>query len=88
VIFVLIIYGIEYLSMKSRRTRKFFAGQPTVIIENGKILEENMRKMRYMLNYMNQQLRETSIYGLDEVLVALIEPNGTLYIQRLYHPTN
>jgi uncharacterized membrane protein YcaP (DUF421 family) len=47
-----------------------------------------MRKMRYTLDYMNQQLRETSIYGLDEVLVALIEPNGTLYIQRLYHPTN
>ncbi|KMJ56319.1 membrane protein [Bacillus sp. LL01] len=78
VIFVLIIYVIEYISMKNRRVRKFFAGHPTVIIENGKILEGNMRKMRYTLDYMNQQLRENNIYDVDEVLVAMIEPNGTL----------
>ncbi|MEC2073527.1 DUF421 domain-containing protein [Alkalihalophilus marmarensis] len=78
VMFVLIIYIVEYTAMKNRKARKFFAGDPTVIIENGKLLEGNMRKMHYTLDYMNQQLREINIFDVGEVLIAMVEPNGTL----------
>ncbi|PAM96727.1 hypothetical protein B4N84_00775, partial [Flavobacterium sp. IR1] len=69
VMFVLIIYIVEYTAMKNRKARKFFAGDPTVIIENGKLLEGNMRKMHYTLDYMNQQLREINIFDVGEVLI-------------------
>jgi uncharacterized membrane protein YcaP (DUF421 family) len=43
-IFVLLIYLSAFLSLKSKRARKYVAGDPTVVIENGKILEHNMKK--------------------------------------------
>ncbi|WP_102691470.1 DUF421 domain-containing protein [Rummeliibacillus pycnus] len=59
-----------------------FAGDPTIVIENGQILEKNMNKMRYTLDYLNQQLREKDIFNIDEVLFAIIETNGTLTVLR------
>ncbi|GED04388.1 DUF421 domain-containing protein [Bacillus atrophaeus] len=82
VFFVLTIFLISFLSIKNRRLRKFFAGDPTVLIQNGKILESNMRNMRYTLDYLNQQLREKEIFNIEEVLFAILETNGKLTILR------
>lgn len=79
-IFTLIIFLTAYISMKSRKARKFLAGDPTVIIQEGKILEKNMRKMRYTLDYLNQQLREKDVFEIEEVSYAMVEPNGTLTV--------
>lgn len=80
VMFVLIIFAIALLSTKNRTLRKFFAGDPTIVIENGKILEKNMKKMRYTLDYLNQQLREKDVFNIEEVLFAIIETNGELTV--------
>src|SRR4051794_18893667 len=74
--FTLVVFLIAFISLKNRKARKFFAGDPTVVIENGKILEHNMRKMRYTLDYLNQQLREKDVFNVNEVLFAIIEING------------
>jgi uncharacterized membrane protein YcaP (DUF421 family) len=79
-IFVAIFFFIEWISLKSRKARKFFAGDPTIVIQNGKILEHNMRKMRYALDYLNQQLREKDVFDIEEVLYAIVEINGTLTV--------
>lgn len=79
-IFTLIIFLTAYISMKSRKARKFLAGDPTVIIQDGNILEKNMRKMRYTLDYLNQQLREKDVFEIEEVSYAMVEPNGTLTV--------
>lgn len=81
-IFVLTIFLISFLAIKNRKLRKFFAGDPTVLIQNGKILESNMRKMRYTLDYLNQQLREKEIFNIEEVLFAILETNGQLTVLR------
>ncbi|WP_411334213.1 DUF421 domain-containing protein [Metabacillus indicus] len=78
--FVMIIFFIAVFSLKSRKNRKFFAGDPTVVIQNGKILEHNMKKMRYTLDYLNQQLREKDVFDIQEVLYAILEINGTLTV--------
>ncbi|MFG6495051.1 DUF421 domain-containing protein [Fictibacillus sp. UD] len=81
-IFVVLIYLSAFLSLKSKRARKFVAGDPTVVIENGKILEHNMKKMRYTLDYLNQQLRQKDIFSVDEVDYALVENNGLLSVKK------
>lgn len=53
-----------------------------MLIQNGKILESNMRKMRYTLDYLNQQLREKEIFNIEEVLFAILETNGQLTVLR------
>lgn len=82
VMYVTAIFTIAFISLKSRKYRRFFAGDPTIVIENGQILEKNMNKMRYTLDYLNQQLREKDIFNIDEVLFAIIETNGTLTVLR------
>jgi uncharacterized membrane protein YcaP (DUF421 family) len=79
-ILVGITFLIAYISLKSKKARKFFAGDPTVVIQNGKILEHNMRKMRYTLDYLNQELREKNVFDIEEVLFAILEINGTLTV--------
>ena len=80
VIYVIIIFTIALISLKSRKGRKFLAGDPTIVIQNGKILEKNMNKMRYTLDYLNQQLREKDVFNIEEVLFAIVETNGTLTV--------
>lgn len=76
-IFVLTIFLISFLSIKNRKLRKFFAGDPTVLIQNGKILESNMRKMRYTLEYLNQQLREKDISILKKFCMRSLRRMGS-----------
>lgn len=80
VTFAAVTFFIAYISLKSQKARKIFAGDPTVVIQNGKILENNMRKMRYTLDYLNQELREKNVFNIEEVLFAILEVNGTLTI--------
>ncbi|MFE4145254.1 DUF421 domain-containing protein [Peribacillus sp. YIM B13472] len=79
-IYIAIIFLIALISLKNRKGRKFLAGDPTIVMQNGKILERNMNKMRYTLDYLNQQLRERDIFNIEEVLFAIVETNGTLTV--------
>lgn len=81
-IFVFLIYLSAFISLKSKKARKLVAGDPTVVIENGKILEHNMKKMRYTLDYLNQQLRQKDIFSIDQVQYALVENNGLLSVKK------
>lgn len=77
-----IAFLLMILSLKNRTLRKWFSGQPTVIIQNGKILEENMRKLKLSLDTLNQELRERNIYNIEEVQFAVLELNGEISILR------
>ncbi|MFV8828896.1 DUF421 domain-containing protein [Alkalihalobacterium sp. APHAB7] len=79
-IFVFVSLITAYISMKNRKARRLFAGDPIVLVQNGKILEGNMRKMRYTIDYLNQQMREKDVFNIEEVLFAIIEPNGNLTV--------
>lgn len=87
-IFVFVILATAYLSLCNQKARKLFAGDPTVVIENGKILEHNMRKMRYTIDYLSQQLREKEVFKIEEVLYAIIETNGTLTVLKKHQFRN
>ncbi|MCM2979908.1 YdfS [Niallia circulans] len=79
-IYVIVIFLIAILSLKNRKARKFLAGDPTIVIQNGKVLEKNMNKMRYTIDYLNQQLREKDVFNVEEVLFAIIETNGSMTV--------
>ncbi|MCG7345822.1 DUF421 domain-containing protein [Sporosarcina sp. ACRSL] len=79
-IYVAVIYLLAFISLKNKKGRKLFAGDPTIVIQNGKILEGNMKRMRYTLDYLNQQLREKDVFNIEEVLFAIVETNGTLTV--------
>lgn len=72
--------GIDLLTTKSRYAAKCIEGEPTIIIMNGKILENNMRKLRYNATNLLQQLRTKDIFDLSEVHYAILEANGELTV--------
>ena len=79
-LFALLTLGAAYLSLKSRPARKLLEGEPTIVVHNGKILEQNMAKMRYNLDDLLMQLRAKSVFDLSDVEYAVSEPSGELSI--------
>jgi uncharacterized membrane protein YcaP (DUF421 family) len=77
---VVIYYLLTITSFKSRLLRKWISGEPIVMIEKGKILESNMRKIKYSLDDLNRQLRELGIFDIEEVEYALLEVSGNLSV--------
>lgn len=72
--------AIDFLTTKSRYAAKCIEGEPTIIVMNGKILEDNMRKLRYNATDLQQQLRCKDVFDLTEVQFAVLEPNGELSV--------
>ena len=77
---VVLFYLFLSLSSRSRNMRKWLSGRPTVLIEKGKLLEENMKKVKFSIDDLNQFLREKDIFNIFEVEYALLEVSGELSI--------
>ncbi len=81
-IFTLIIMEIllSQLSLKSKKFRRIMTGKPNVIIHNGKILKEEMEKIRFNTDDLNEQLRIQGYTGIENINYAILETNGQLSI--------
>lgn len=77
----LILMLFSYLSLKYKPLRKILDGEPTILIKNGKILEDTMRKLNYSFDYLVQQLRQKNVFDIAKVEFAILEPSGELSIQ-------
>jgi uncharacterized membrane protein YcaP (DUF421 family) len=80
VVITAISFGVSLLSIHSRKARKWITGSPTILIEDGKMLEHNMNKVKCTLDSLNQSLREKDIFDLAEVEYAVLEDNGKLSV--------
>lgn len=77
-----IAYLFMFLALKNRTIRKIFSGQPTVLIQDGKILESNLKKLKTTLDTLNQELRQKNIFNISEVEYAVLELNGKISVLR------
>ena len=80
VLFGLFAYIISYVTMKSIVLRRFFMGTPTVIIQDGKILAKSLKKVKFDVNDMLEEVRSAGYFDLSQVEYALMEANGKLSI--------
>lgn len=80
VLFGLFAYAISYLTMKSIVLRRFFMGTPTILIQDGKILESNLRKMKFDINDMLEEIRSSGYFDLSQVQYAVLEANGEVSV--------
>jgi len=72
---------IAYLTVKSIYARRFFGGVPTVLIQNGKIIEDNLKKERFNVNDLLEELRIQGVFDINNVEFAILETNGKISIQ-------
>ncbi len=68
------------IMLKSRRFRKLICGNPVVVIENGKLLQKQLRSLRMTTEDLFAQLRQQNIFSLDEVQYCVVETNGLVSV--------
>ena len=81
---MLTILGLEkicaWLSMRFMGFRKLLCGKPVILMENGKMLQSNMRKTRVTIDELTGHLREKDVLDLNTVRYAILETNGNLSV--------
>ena len=81
---IAIVLGMEilmsWLSLKSIRLRKLLCGKPVILVENGNILQDNLRKTRVTLDELTGHLREKDVLDIASVQYAILETNGNLSV--------
>lgn len=71
---------LAYVSLKSAKMRDLVDGKPTVLINKGKIDENEMRKQRYNFDDLLVQLRQNKVSRVSDVEFAILEPSGKLSV--------
>ncbi|KXJ35329.1 hypothetical protein AX282_06290 [Bacillus spizizenii] len=81
-IFLLIALQLLFgtIGMKSHKFRKLVEGTPVIIIDNGKINEEYLKKHGYTLDDILFQLRQKEVSDIREVDYAVLERSGVLSV--------
>ena len=79
----LFIYGISaviisYGALKSLKLRRFFSGTPTILIEDGLIIKDNLYKTKCNVNNLMEEARNSGYFNLDEIAYAIMESNGRI----------
>ena len=81
---MLTVLGLELVLsaavLRSMKLRRLLCGKPVILIENGRIVQENLRKTRITLDELTGQLREKDVLQPDMVQYAILETNGNLSV--------
>lgn len=72
--------GAEFLTLKSKAARNLIEGKGAVIIKDGKILEDNLKKERYSTDELLYQLRQKNVFRAADVEFAVLETTGNLSV--------
>ncbi|MFP4015418.1 MAG: DUF421 domain-containing protein [Halanaerobiales bacterium] len=71
---------LNYISLKNAKVRRIFQGEPIVLIKNGKLLEDTMRKSKINLDDLLMELRLKKMPNLSDTEFAVLEPNGKISV--------
>ncbi|HHU48723.1 MAG TPA: DUF421 domain-containing protein [Clostridiales bacterium] len=71
---------LEIITLRWRFAAKFIEGEPTIVIMNGKIMENALKKMQLRVSDILQLLRNKDVFDLQQVDFAVLEPNGQLSV--------
>lgn len=81
---ILTVLGAELvlsgLTMSSVPFRRFICGKPVILIDKGRILQDNLRRTRISLDELTSQLRKKDVLDLKSVQFAILETDGTLSV--------
>ena len=71
---------ISMLTMKSIRFRALLCGRPSIIVENGKLHQQEMAKNRFTIDELMEELRMKGITDISTIKYAILETNGQLSV--------
>ncbi|KEO83556.1 DUF421 domain-containing protein [Tumebacillus flagellatus] len=71
---------LGWLALKSKTIRNFVEGKARILIKNGKVMEDNLKKERMSSDELLEQLRLKNAFKVADVEFALMEPNGKVSV--------
>ena len=71
---------MSYLSLKSKNIRKFLSGEPSIVVYDGCINEAELKKLRFNINDLLEELRLNGCHDISDVAVAVLETSGKLSV--------
>lgn len=75
-----LMYVTELITQKFKRSRDFLEGSPSIIMYNGKLIRDVMKKNKLDVNQLQHMLRAKDVFSLEEVQYAILETNGTISV--------
>ena len=73
---------ISILMLKHTKLRKLICGKPVIVINNGKVDQKAMEKLRMSAEDLFKELRQKDIFHIDDVDYAIVETNGKMSIMK------
>ncbi|MBN3527194.1 DUF421 domain-containing protein [Paenibacillus apiarius] len=80
VVWVAVSLGIEFLQLKSKTMRTIIDGKSTILIKDGKILEDNLKKERITADELLELLRKKNVFRAADVEFAIMETSGEVNV--------
>lgn len=81
---VLVLVALEIIAsvimMKSGKFRKLLCGSPIIVIRDGKILQNEMRRLRLTTEDLCVQLRQQNVFSIEDVQYCIVETNGKVSV--------
>lgn len=77
-IFGIIASIVSIATMKSIILRRFFIGTPTMIIQDGKFIYKNIKKVKLDINDFLEAARQAGYFDVSKIKYALMEANGKI----------
>jgi len=79
-IFTLVTILLQFITLKNRTIAKMLDSDPTLVIQNGKVLEQNLHKMRVKFDELSMLLRQKDVFDITTLDYAILEPDGSLSV--------
>ncbi|MEW8956802.1 DUF421 domain-containing protein, partial [Clostridium sp.] len=86
VVYSVIPIAVSYISLKGKSLRGVLGDKPSILIQNGKFLEKNLRKSKFTINDVLEECRLKDIFDIRKVDYAILETSGKVSI--LLKPEN
>ena len=76
--FAVLVFAVSFLSARVPRLRPVLEAGPLIIVQDGKLIEKNLRRERMTAEEVAAEARQQQIASLDEVRWAVLEGNGRI----------
>lgn len=76
----ILIFTLEIITQKWSKTRGFLEGKPTIIIREGQIQRDSLKKCKLDINQLQHLIRSKGVFSIRELEYAVLETDGTVSI--------
>jgi len=82
ILWALVVYGIELILEKTEKISKWVEGEPSVLIDKGRINKEQLQKNHMKMEQLRKLLRKNGCHNIKDIDYAILEVDGDMSVIR------